>query len=96
MIQMFQNNSVFNQDISDWNISKVESMSGMFTNTTPMSSTNYNNLLIKWSQLPLVYRYLDMRLDVPGFVYTSVSASNARNILINTYNWNIVGDTGSI
>jgi len=96
MDYMFDGNTFFNQDISDWNISKVLSMINMFRDTTPMNSTNYNNLLIKWSQLPLIYNNYTMRLDVPGFVYTSISASNARNILINTYNWNIVGDTGSI
>jgi hypothetical protein len=96
MDYMFDGNTFFNQDISDWNISKVLSMFNMFRGATPMNSTNYNNLLIKWSQLPLIYNNFTMRLDVPGFVYTSVSADNARAILRFTYNWNIVGDTGLI
>jgi hypothetical protein len=69
----------------------------MFTNTIPMNSTNYNNLLIKWSQLPLTNNFVvGVRLDVPGFVYTSVSANNARYILTNTYDWIIVGDSGTV
>jgi surface protein len=80
--------TLFNQDISSWNVSNVNDMSEMLDGTN-LSTTNYNNILNNWSQLSLLS---GVYFGVQGLTYTSAGL-NGRNILVNTYNWNISGDT---
>nr|MDA3832499.1 BspA family leucine-rich repeat surface protein [Spirochaetales bacterium] len=49
---MFYGASVANPNISNWNVSAVTSMDGMF-NGTAFSNTNYDLLLSAWSLLTL-------------------------------------------
>lgn len=45
MFQMFNGATAFNQDITNWNVSSVENMSGMFANTKI-----FNQDLSKWER----------------------------------------------
>jgi len=85
MSNMFQNASVFNQDISGWDIRKVTSMAIMFSSNN-WGTTNYDAALIAWSQLSTPQT--GVSFGVGSNKYSS-SAVSARNVLINTYNWNI-------
>ena len=51
MQAMFYGASDFNQDISSWNVSNVTNMITMFFSVT-LSTTNYDALLIGWSNRP--------------------------------------------
>ena len=86
MEAMFQNALNFDQALYSWNISSVTSMKDMLVGVT-LSITQYDNLLIAWSQLnvqdSVTFHAGDSR-------YSDAStASTARQILINIYNWNI-------
>ena len=39
MSNLFNNNSSFNQDISSWDVSQVENMSGMFSGASSLIKT---------------------------------------------------------
>ena len=85
---MFQGAYSFNQDLSLWNISNITDASGMldFTN---LSITNYNKLLNGWA----------LQAVQPGVIlgaaglYYDASGAVGRDILTNTFNWDIYGDS---
>jgi hypothetical protein len=52
MYYMFSNAVAFDQDLSEWNISNVENMTGMFEGAT-LSVANYNALLHSWENQSL-------------------------------------------
>ena len=82
---MFLMNPSFDQDISDWDVSNVGTMYSMFAYGC-LSTTNYDNLLIKWSQLSLkvgVYFHGGDSQYSPG------AAANARAYIESTYGWTI-------
>ncbi len=82
---MFKYATSFNQDLSNWNVSNVISMSGMFYALT-LSPSNYDSLLIEWSQLAL---QSDVTFHAGYSRYNSGTAEDARNHIINTFSWTI-------
>ena len=76
----------FNQNISAWNVSNVTNMNNMFQNAG-LSVTNYDNLLNGWSLLTL-----QQNVNFESNLYYSANGTTARNVLINTYNWNLTGN----
>ena len=83
MSVMFTGADSFNQDISAWNVSKVNDMSVMF-NASGISTDNYDNILIGWSQQAL---QLNVQFGAPGINYCN--GADARQSIIDTYGWTI-------
>ncbi len=82
---MFSGALNFNQNISSWDVSSVTDMSYIFAGDT-LSTINYDNLLIGWSQLSL---QSNVTFNAGYSQYSSGTAANARDYIINTYNWSI-------
>lgn len=89
MSNMFRLSS-FDGDISDWNVSNVTTMRDMFRDSG-LSSSNYSGLLSGWSNLTLQN---GVELGLGNLKYES-SMQSARDILTNTYSWNIT-DGGAL
>ncbi|UAA38079.1 BspA family leucine-rich repeat surface protein [Paraneptunicella aestuarii] len=88
MNEMFFDATAFNQDISSWQISSVRYMSSMFNF---LSTEHYDSLLLKWSTQTL-QRYVHFGV---GDTKYSPSSSNARDLLINQFNW-VITDGGMV
>ena len=86
---MFNNASLFNQDISTWYPINLTFALGMLDDCA-MSQTNYDNLLIGWSVLPLQ----PVALGVLGLTYSDspCPAAAARNYMDTVLSWNFSGD----
>ncbi len=91
MYNMFYKAESFNQDISSWNVTSVKpsvtryyGMEGMFDGAN-LSTSNYDKLLIAWSQQSVQRNII---LSAPKVKY-SVVARAARAKLVNTYGWTI-------
>jgi len=92
---MFHNASSFNQDLSNWDFTGINTTDGLndFGNGANFSTTNYNRLLITWD---------DQENDIPdGMIvnmgsstYSGDDASDAREDLIDDNNWTFI-DGGS-
>lgn len=52
--QCFKGCTIFNGDISNWDISNVNSLVSMLSGAVVYSSINYDNILISWAALPTV------------------------------------------
>jgi len=81
---MFLNASSANPNARNWNVSSVTTMNLIFTNTN-LSTANLDGCYINWSQLSLQF---NVEFKAGTTQYTS-AAQAGRDILVNTYNWNI-------
>lgn len=75
----------FNKDISNWNIGQVADMSNIFDDND-LSRENYDKILIAWSQLPSLQFGTELGAKDVQYCFSK----DARELLINTYNWSIV------
>ena len=82
---MFSDASSFNQPIGNWNVSNVTTMVYMFRSVT-LSTYNYDNLLIGWSQLSL---QSGVSFDGGNSKYSNLAA-NARHSIITNFAWIII------
>ena len=85
---MFSGATSFNQSLAAWNVSNVTNMQGMLDDTL-LSISNYNSTLNDWALLSV---QSSVPLGAVGLQYDS-SGEAGRNILTNTYNWTITGDS---
>ena len=83
--------SAFNQSIGNWDVSSVTDMSNMFNGVT-LSTSNYDSLLLGWSQLTLQD---SVSFDGGNSQYSAGAAAAARASIISTYSWSIT-DGGPI
>lgn len=83
MSVMFSEILAFNQDISAWNVSSVNDMLSMF-NVPGISTDNYDNILIWWSQQAL---QLNVVFGAGNGNYCN--EADARQRIIETYGWTI-------
>ena len=85
--QMFRDATAFNQDLSGWDVTSANHLAGMFSYTS-LSTSNYDAILQGWAAQ-------DVKSGVAFYSngdITYCEAENARNTLINTYDWTINGD----
>lgn len=86
MSGVFHGAANFNRDLSNWDMTTVLSMDQMLSDSG-MSQTNYNATLAGWSSQSVHH---DVALGADGLEYCT---SSARDLLVNTYSWDITGDT---
>jgi surface protein len=86
MVNLFRSANSFNQDLGNWNIENVANLFYAFNNTD-WSTENYESTLTAWSAQNL---QSDVTLGVLDVPYCTAYAE--RQLLIDTFNWNIQGD----
>jgi surface protein len=85
MTSMLENATSFNQDVSGWNVSNVETMDDIFKGVT-LSLTNYDSLLLTWKLLPTLFN--DVNFHGGNSMYSYGLAAQARLYIQSTYGWN--------
>jgi len=104
MSSVFHQNTAFDQPISNWDITNVTSMqtsSFEFGSTTPISTVNYDALLIAWeADLQTAYpsgsgytATITVDFETSQFTLGS-AAETARTSLISTFGWTITDGGG--
>ena len=88
MDSMFLNATVFNQDISSWDVGNVTTMNGIFSNSG-MSSTNYGLFLERCYVLATTTGVQSSVALGAGTIQYPASAVTARNYLTGTKGWTI-------
>ena len=88
---MFRSAFSFDQDLGGWVVGQVQHMEEIFNNSG-LSNENYDNILIGWSQLPLLQN--GVQLDALENQYCD--AEQARQHIIDTYGWTINDDGKAI
>lgn len=88
MSQMFEGATVFDQDISSWDVSNVIDMQNMFK-SSGWSNANYEATLLAWSQLPS----LKSNVKFGAQQNTYCSTREAHEYLTNDLGW-IIHDGG--
>jgi surface protein len=86
MNSMFSGATSFNQDIGEWNIIGVTDMGNMFDNSG-LSTTNYDALLIDWSEQNVKPNVLFGAVNL-----TYCTGEDARQNLIDNKGWLFTGD----
>jgi surface protein len=89
MASMFKSADVFNQDLSPWDISSATELTGIFSNAA-LSTENYDAILNGWSTLDDGETAIpsDMSFSAGETTY-SFDGSDARDLLTDTYGWDI-------
>ncbi|MBC6427145.1 MAG: BspA family leucine-rich repeat surface protein [Ekhidna sp.] len=82
--------SDFNQDLSKWDVSNVTDMLFMF-GRSPMSSENYDALLIGWSTLTLSETRIPEDITFGAPTNYTCLGETARTRLINDHSWRFRG-----
>ena len=90
MNEMFAHSYQFDQSLGNWNVTAVESMEGMFQSVT-LSTEHYDEMLVNWSALNVKQ---NVKFDAGDSQFSS-AAQIARNILSDSYGWQIE-DNGQI
>ncbi|MDO5972161.1 BspA family leucine-rich repeat surface protein [Flavivirga aquimarina] len=85
MSDMFYYSILFNQNLGSWDVSNVTTMYDMFY-LSKLSTENYEALLKGWSSLSL---QSNLRFGGGYSTYCSEEAENARQKLIDNFNWRI-------
>jgi surface protein len=79
--------SSFNQDLSNWNISNVADMDHFF-HQTPISRTNYDNMLIAWSNSNPQNTVSTFYADLTKYSYGNPSLARYK-LSVSPYQWSI-------
>ena len=106
MSSVFHQNTTFDQDISNWDITNVTTMQAFsfeFGSTTPISTANYDALLIAWeAQLEADYpsgsgytATITVDFETSQFSSALMNVGEARYNLINVFGWTIT-DGGAV
>jgi len=87
---MFRSNKAFKQDISRWNVSKVADFTD-FLYSANLLTDDYNQLLIRWSRLPL---QSSVTFNGGSSKYDDGLPAECRQYIETTFGWTIT-DGGS-
>jgi surface protein len=90
---MFSNAESFDQNLGNWDISSITNSTNNLMNMlddSGLSNMNYDNTLIGWAFLENVP--INLTLGAANLTYNN--GEEARNILINTYDWTIIDSAG--